>query len=156
MATFIGIPSIIIVVPIFVMLFIVISKTLHKTPLLGGRADVILSFCVTALCVISVFRVTPLSAASSHQESVVAVAPEDTKEEKSDRPLIEFILLPYAALLLTLPFVWLLKLLTSAKQPSDNCRGKDRTIFDTVYTLKDKIFRNRSITKSKPNDRTDY
>jgi hypothetical protein len=156
MTTVMGIPSILIAVPIFVLLFTVISKTLQQRPLLGGNADVVLSLCVAALCILSVFHVTPVPTASSSQESVAAAASEETTDDTPRRPLIEFILLPYAALLLTLPFVWLLKLLTSAKQPSDNCRGKDRTIIDKVYTLKDKMFRNRSITKSKPNDRTDY
>lgn len=118
MTTVIGIPIILIAVPIFVLLFTVISKTLQQRPLLGGNADVVLSLCVTALCVISVFRVTPVPTAASSREPVAATVSENT-EEKSDRPLVEFILLPYAALLLTLPFVWLLKLFAGRKKDDD-------------------------------------
>jgi len=154
MTTVIGIPIILIAVPIFVLLFTVISKTLQQRPLLGGNADVVLSLCVTALCVISVFRVTPVPTAASSREPVAATVSEETTEEKSDRPLVEFILLPYAALLLTLPFVWLLKLFTSVKQPPDRQNTKDVSTDDIFSALK-KI-KNRSITNSKPNDRTRY
>jgi len=119
MTTVIGIPILLIAVPIFALLFTVISKTLQQRPLLGGNADVVLSLCVAALCVISVFRVTPVPTASPSQDPVAATAIEDTVEEKSDRPLIEFILLPYAALLLTLPFVWLLRLFAGRKEDDD-------------------------------------
>ncbi len=130
MTTVIGIPILLIAVLIFALLFTVISKTLQQRPLLGGNADVVLSLCVAALCVISVFRVTPVPTASSSQDPMAATAIEDTTEDKSDRPLIEFILLPYAALLLTLPFVWLLKLFAGREKthnPSANIRcDKDR------------------------------
>ena len=119
MTTVIGIPILLIAVPIFTLLFTVISKTLQQRPLLGGNADVVLSLCVAALCVISVFRVTPVPMSSSSQDPVAATAIEDTVEEKSDRPLIEFILLPYAALLLTLPFVWLLKWFAGREKTHD-------------------------------------
>ena len=105
MTTVIGIPMIFIAVPIFALLFTVIKKTLQQRPLLGGNADVVLSLCVAALCVISEFRVTPVPTSSSSQDPIAATAIEDTADEKSGRPLIEFILLPYAALLLTLPLV---------------------------------------------------
>lgn len=130
MTTLIGIPILLIAVPIFALLFMVISKTLQQRPLLGGNADVVLSLCVAALCVISVFRVTPVPMSSSSQNPVAATAIEDIAEEKPDRPLIEFILLPYAALLLTLPFVWLLKLFAGREKdhgPSADIRcDKDR------------------------------
>jgi len=110
---------ILIAVPIFALLFTVISKTLQQRPLLGKNADVVLSLCVAALCVLSVFRVTPVPTASPSQDPIAATAIEDTTEDKSDRPLIEFILLPYAALLLTLPLVWLLKLFAGQKKDDD-------------------------------------
>ncbi len=116
MTTVIGIPIILIAVLIFALLFTVISKNLQQRPLLGGNADIVLSLCVAALCVISVFRVTPVPTAPSSQDPVAATANQDAAEEKSDRPLIEFILLPYAALLLTLPLVWVLKLFAGRKK----------------------------------------
>jgi hypothetical protein len=153
-----GIPSILIAVPIFGLLFAVISKTLQKTPLLGGRADVVLSFCVAAICVISVFRVTPLPTAASARESVAATASEETTEEKSNRPLIEFILLPYAALLLTLPFVWLLKLFTNPKHMVGNTSGRqfsqDHYRPESLSALKERTQKNKFITKPEPIDRT--
>ena len=119
MSTVIGVPMFIIAVPIFALLFTVISKTLQQRPLLGGNADVVLSVCVAALCVISVFRVSPVPTASSSQDPIAATANQDASEEKPGRPLIEFILLPYAALLLTLPLVWLLKLFAGRKIDDD-------------------------------------
>lgn len=120
MSIVIGVPMFIIAVPIFALLFTVISKTLQQRPLLGGNADVVLSVCVAALCVISVFRVSPVPTASSSQDPVAATANQDAAEEKPGRPLIEFILLPYAALLLTLPLVWLLKLFAGREKDHDS------------------------------------
>ncbi len=139
MTTVIGIPMIFIAVPTFALLFTVISKTLQQRPLLGGNADVILSLCVAALCVISVFRVTPVPTASSSQDPMAATAIEDTTEDKSDRPLFEFILLPYAALLLTLPLVWLLKLFSKREDGrhlrSDTQYDKDHKALDRQSSL---------------------
>ena len=70
MTTVIGIPMIFIAVLIFALLFRVISKTLQQRPLLGGNADVVLSLCVAALCVLSVFRVTPVPTASPSQDPI--------------------------------------------------------------------------------------
>ena len=121
MTTVIGVPMIFIAVPIFALLFTVISKTLQQRPLLGGNADVVLSVCVAALCVISVFRVSPVPTASSPQDPLAAAtAHQDAAEEQPGRPLIEFILLPYAALLLTLPLVWLLKLFAGREKDHDS------------------------------------
>ena len=152
MTNVIGIPMILIAVLIFALLFTVISKTLQQRPLLGGNADVVLSLCVAALCVISVFRVTPVPTAPSSQDPVAATALEDTAKEKSDRPLIEFILLPYAALLLTLPFVWLLKLFAPPKQSSDKQKTKIVSSDDVFSTLKN--IKNQRAKNLKPHDRT--
>ena len=154
METVFEIPSVVIAIPIFIVLFMVIRKTLQQRPLLGGNADVVLSLCVAALCIISVFRVAPVPTASSSQKSVAAAASEDTSATKPARPVIEFILLPYATLLLALPFVWLIKLFAKPKYRAGNTSEKHFSQTWSNSVLKRKMPTSKSPSKPEPTDRT--
>ncbi len=128
-----------IAVLLFVLLFVVICKTLHQIPLLGGCSDILLSFCVAALCIISLLHVSSPPMLSQSPDEVSVSASEETAEPTIRPRLWDLILLPYLVLPWALLGVWLLSLLTkrqeiNKKKPDKNSR------------------KNLNITKSKPAD----
>jgi hypothetical protein len=90
--------------PIFVVLFVAILIALKQVSMIDKPTAVVLAFCVAVLCLIGMFRVI-----------VVPTSGVVVEAAKESRPLLNTILLPYAAmalaLLLTLLYMLLAKVL---------------------------------------------
>ena len=104
------------IVVLFVILFLVILFSLKAASIFGERTNIVLSICVAILCIMSMFDVL-----SSHSgdgpavaKNVITVTPLEGKPADSslkkmeNRKLYHFILLPYLALLITVPGVLLI------------------------------------------------
>jgi NADH:ubiquinone oxidoreductase subunit 5 (subunit L)/multisubunit Na+/H+ antiporter MnhA subunit len=85
-------------VPVFVILFAIISRTLRRMPLFDGNNVIVLALCVTMLCMIGLHRVF-----------VQPPGAEAATADDTHRPL-DFLLLPYTvmALAMLLAFCFLL------------------------------------------------
>jgi hypothetical protein len=113
-----GIPMsvVCVAVPIFVVLFVAILMVLRQSSMFDKPTAVVLAFCVAVLCLIGMFRVVVVPTSG-----VVVDAANDS------RPLLNTILLPYAAmalaLLLTLLYMLIAKVLGGRERILD--RWKD-------------------------------
>ena len=86
-------------VPVFVILFAIILRTLRHIPLFDGSNPVVLALCVTLLCMIGL-----------HQVFVQPAAAEAAPANDARRSL-DFLLLPYTAMALAMLLAFCLLLL---------------------------------------------
>ena len=94
----------IIILPVFVLLFMVIWNALKSSSIFPEPACFVIAICVSMLCVISVIEYFPQEHANSQE--IVAVSQENAPLQEHQQRRFHFILLPYLAL--TLSFLLLL------------------------------------------------
>lgn len=111
--------TIVIFSAIFVMLFVVLLPTLQRMSTFKETSATVVAFCVALLCVLGMYQfATALGRESNVRDNVsptqvVSGHSEDTTEDNNKHKIILFpLLLPYAALGLTLLLLPLLFLLT--------------------------------------------
>ena len=91
--------SLLCLVAIFILLFVIILKSLKQASIFGKKATVVISLCVSLLCIIG------LSQTFTPAEKVSYVS----KSNSNHAPELDLILLLYAALAIALllsPFLW--------------------------------------------------
>jgi|GEM_PF-803833 Flp pilus assembly protein TadB len=86
-------------VPVFVILFLMILRTLRHMPLFDGNDPVVLAVCITLLCMVGL-----------HQAFVQSASAEAAPADGAQRPL-DFLLLPYTAMALAMLLAFCLLLL---------------------------------------------
>ncbi len=93
----VGIPILVLcTVPIFVILFLIILRTLRQIPLFDGNIAVVVALCAALLCMVGLHRTF---VQSSTREAATANDPQ---------PSLDFLLLPYTAMALAMLCVLLL------------------------------------------------
>ena len=104
------------IVVLFVVLFLVIWSSLKAARIFSGGTNIVLSICVAALCLMSLFNfLSPRSGdGPAAVKNAVTGMPSNVKpadlasKQVGNRKHYQFILLPYLALLITVPGLLLL------------------------------------------------
>jgi hypothetical protein len=135
-----------IIVAVFGIVFIVSCTALKKAGLFNHPARVVISACVAALCIISLFDISTELTLRQSSPSGIAARPMENDPAKTDQTLRKVILIPYLAFLLSLPvllLVWLWsKLFCFPRQDRrypDKSRKKDKSEVDIALAAKEKF-----------------
>lgn len=127
---------------VFSLIFVVSCVALKSAKLFGHPARVVISVCVAALCVLSLFKDIQPGYSS---ETVVSNTQKSDKASPPDHSLPTLILLPFLVLIISVPVVLLLALCAKlwrpqwpkGRRPPDkhqifNCSSEDCTTGTTT------------------------
>ena len=110
--TIIMLPSLIILLPLFFIIFTVVWVAVKKWSFFDEPVGFLVAVCVSVLCIIGIFNI---GKADSHTPvNIAAASLNDAASTQPDKQKINFILLPYAALAVSILLVFLLAMLLRA------------------------------------------
>ena len=110
--TIIMLPRLIILLPLFFIIFTVVWVSVKKWSLFSEPVGFLVAVCVSVLCIMGLFNI---GKTDSHTPvNIAAASLNDAASTQPDEQKINFILLPYAALAVSILLVFLFAMLLRA------------------------------------------